>query len=110
MKTEELPYDPNAALTVDLQRMLAEAHDAVKTFRDLQAQATRDQNAEAKADLAVLKSNEFLRIKARLPQFGSRLAAVTAGLRDRAEKTKAADKALDAAIKAFGKHMNEPRE
>jgi hypothetical protein len=110
MKTEELLQDPIAALTADLQRMLAEAHDAVTAFRDVQAQATRDQNADAKADLAVLKSNELLRIKKRLPQVGERLSAVTAGWRDRTDTTKTADKALDAAINAFGKHMNEPRD
>ena len=110
MTTEEVLKDPIAALTADLQRMLAEAYDAVKAFQDIQAQAARDQNADAKADLAALKSNELVRRKARLPNVGERLTAVTAGLRDRMDRTKTADKALDAAIKAFGKKMNETRD
>jgi hypothetical protein len=110
MTTEELLKDPAAALTADVQRMLAEAHEAVKAFYEVQTAATRDQNADAKADLAVLKSNDLVRIKTRLPQVGERLATITAGLRARTEITKTTDKALDAAIKAFGKHMNERRD
>jgi hypothetical protein len=109
MKTEEPLQDPTATLTADIQRMLAEAHDAVKAFRDVQAQATRAQTAEAKATLAVLKSNELVRIKTRVPQLATRLPAVTAGLRDRTERAKIADKALDAAIDALGKHLKQLR-
>jgi hypothetical protein len=79
----------------------------VKAFQDIQAQATSDRNAAAKADLAALKSNELVRLKTRLPNVGERIAAVTTGLRDRMDATKTTDKALDAAIKAFGKRMNE---
>jgi hypothetical protein len=108
MKPDELLNDPAAALAAEVHRMLAEAHDAVNAFRDIQSQATLDQNAAAKADLAVLKSNELLRLKARLPQVGTRLTAITAGFRERTDATKTADKMLDAAINAFRKHVNEP--
>ena len=109
MTTDEVLKDPIAALTADVQRMLAEAHEAVKVFQEIQAQAARDQIAEAKADLAALKSNEFVRLKTRLPNVGERIAAVTAGLRDRMATAKTADRALDAAINAFGKRINELR-
>jgi hypothetical protein len=107
MTTEEVLKDPIAALTADVERMLAEAHDAVKAFQEAQAQATREQNANAKTALAALKSNELVRLKARLPDVGERIAAVTTGLRNRMDATKAGDKALDAAINAFGKRMNQ---
>ena len=94
-------------MTADLKRMLEEAHDAVKAFQDIQAQATRRLNANAKADLAVLKSNEFARLKTRLPQVGARLASVTTGQRARTATTKAADKSLEAAISAFAKRIKE---
>jgi hypothetical protein len=108
MDIEEVLKDPTAAMAADLQRMLVEAYEAVKAFQDVQAQATRDQNASAKAALTVLKSNELVRLKARLPNVGERLVAVATGMRDRMEKTKAADKLLSAAINAFGKHINKP--
>jgi len=109
MTSEEVLKDPIAAMTADVQRMLTEAHEAVKEFQEAQAQAKRDQNANAKTDLAALKSNEVVRLKARLPDVGERLAAVTTGLRNRIDATKTSDKALDAAINAFGKRMNELR-
>jgi len=109
MTTEAVMKDPIAALTADVQLMLAEAHEAVKAFQEVQAQVARDQNAAAKSDLAALKSNEFVRLKTRLPHVGERIAAVTAGLRDRMDATKTADKALDAAINAFGKGINALR-
>ena len=110
MKSDELLKDPAAALTASVQQMRSEAHDAVRAFHDAQAKATLEQNAAAKADLAVLKSSELVRLKARLPNVGERLAAVAVGLRDRMDKNKTAAKALDAAIEAFGKQMAEPRD
>jgi hypothetical protein len=109
MAPEDVLNDPTEAVTAEVQRILAEAHEAVKVFQEVQAQAARNRNADVKANLAALKSNELARLKNRLPNIGERIAAVTAGLRDRMDTAKTADKALDAAINALGKRINELR-